>query len=181
MKRTFIIVMALGMVIAFAAPASAKKGGGGPAKPAGIGYTCQDLFDNGASGWTTPDFEDGTYSVTFTSTAGVCIDILASAGVWEITVSSSADSGITGLYMEIADSRPGDVCWSKEFDRKEVPNGDFTPYLDASTTDVCGTAYLDTSRNGHETDPYVFYAGTRTTRQSGEVTITVTPPAPPAP
>lgn len=174
MKRTMIIMLTVGMLVAFAMPASAKKGGG--KSPWTNTRTCQDLIDNGATGWSDYEYDssNGVYTVTFTVPGAVCIDIAAGEGPWSIKVDT--DGSRSGLLMEIKDSMPGDVCWSQE-SRTTVPSATYSPDLKASATNVCGTEYPDLSPGGYKTSQYVFYAGgTGHKPLDHPITITVTPP-----
>jgi len=175
MKRLLILLMVLGLLMAFPATAGAgpdcdKKpdhpfcGGGYP--PDGEltpGYPC----DEAAVPVT------GQFTVTLTAAnSSACIDVLSGEGDWNFTISTAGP--VNTLWMVVKDSQPGDFCYQADLWRKTIPTS-ITRTVPAATINACD-GLLAPPDYDDSADSLVYGAMMQGT---GTVTIDVTlPPGP---
>ena len=112
MKRILIVLVALGLLIAFAGPAGADKPDN-PGKPDGPdGLTCADTYTNEPNGQTLLGiFSSSDQPLQFTLTKerfAACFDITSGGGDWSMVVTGSAAP--REMNVMIRDSTPGDFC-----------------------------------------------------------------------
>jgi hypothetical protein len=175
MKRLLIVLVALGLLIAFAGPAGAAKPDK-PGKPDGpVGLTCAESYWNdpktylgvfsSSSGYTTLEF-------TLTKElSAACFDVTSGDGEWSMKVAGGAAP--REMNVMIRDSAPGDFCGE---DGYQVRRGDAVignwifPAIPASAVDACGLGFDD-----H--DPQLaFWLNARNLPSNEVLTITVTVP-----
>ena len=172
MKRIVILLVVVGLLVAFPGVALAAKGGN-PGKPVTAGKTCADLVDNGAV------WDPGTFDgVSYTATLPACIDIgNVPAGNWTVSwLISEGDRGsVEGLLFMIKDSMPGDTCWSEEVLSPALSGGTTAKDIPASGEDACGTGFAE----AQESEPLAFVAMYDMKRAKGDwvITVEVTPPS----
>lgn len=172
MKRPLILLMVLGLLMAFPATAGAgpdcdKKpdhpfcGGGYP--PSGEltpGYPCDEA--------ATPVTDDFTVTLT-AANRSACIDVLSAGGDWNFTIST--DGRVNMLWMVVKDSQPGDHCYQADLWRSTFPTSITRP-VPAATINACDG--LISPPDYDDTAPSLVYGAKM--QGTGTVTIDVTLP-----
>lgn len=169
MKRMLILVVVVGLLMAFPGVASAAKGG----KPITVGKTCAELVANGAV-WNPGSFDGFSY----TATVPACIDIgNVPPGDWTVswTITEGDRGSVEGLLFMIKDSMPGDTCWREEVLSPALLGGTTAMDIPPSGADACGTGFAE----AQEPEPLAFVAMYDMKRAKGDwvMTVKVTPPS----
>ena len=183
MKRILIVLVALGLLIAFAGPAGADKPDN-PGKPDGPdGLTCAEAYTNEPNGQTLlGDFEstDGDQTLVIELTkerSAACFDITSGRGNWSVEVAGEAAP--REMNIMIRDSVPGDFCGDAGYQVRRgeaVFDPEWTfPEVPPSEIDACDPP--DGGFDDH--DPQLtFWLNARNLPKYVELSITVTiPPA----
>jgi hypothetical protein len=145
-RNRLALVMAISVVMAMAAgPALAKKGDKGPPDrdPVG-GHTCEEQAPPGpVVTWA----DDSHFSFTLDRDNGsACVDVLAPAGPWQVTVEGS---GARSLTLVPGDSySPGDSCGGASLHAGSIYGTltlplpiDTRTKIPAATVNACGVAF----------------------------------------
>jgi hypothetical protein len=181
MKRLVIVLLALGLLVAFTGPVGAK----GPPfcdnppcdKPPSepVGATCAETYSTDRKILLgTHDFtQDDTLGFVLTREQGAaCFDAKAKAGTWTLTVEGSEPRE---MNVMIRDSAPGDFCGD---DGYQVRQGNAVlgtwifPGIPESTWDACGIGFVEGT--DPEDEPLVFWLNARNLPKNGLAKITVT-------
>ncbi|NQV05143.1 hypothetical protein HQ535_01215 [bacterium] len=184
-RRVWIVLLLIGVVLALAVPAGAGKptcepGSTHPSCKSDepddgpVGLTCAEAeasgFDNVPVEWSA----DGKwFTFEMNLRTGACVDVMSVEGQWVVDVDVGSARGVSvGIQDSVA---PGDACWggcSGGVEAIFTETGTVvTPVIPAATIDACGVGFSD----GADTLTFsASYSGVR--KLASPVTVTVTLP-----
>ena len=146
MRRTLLLILTATVAVAVAAPAAAKPGKK-PAPPPENpvpGVTCLEWAGSEAGSGALVMAVDAAIDPKFSVTLGAgelaCVDVIAPAGDWAVSVEAT---GMRALNLIIRDSiSPGDVC--DIIPIKKPSDGDYVfTDVEASYVNACGTEWFE--------------------------------------
>ena len=171
MRRLVIMLIAVGLLMAFPGAAGAKKPPAPPGQDPYPGETCAErTFDDPAMWYIGTANDDFTLTLPPDSDLRVaCIDVTSLEGVWTFEIDAV---GVASFTMQIKDSVPGDICWRDAWSstkKTDLPESLTTPGLmPAATFNACpGDDFTD------ESEPLVFMVGYSPEKRAETSSLTI--------